>query len=510
MATVARQQADVEIAGALAARLAAIVGERHVLRRPGELLVYSADGLPGYRKVPAIAVLPGSRDELVAVVRALADEGLPFVPRGAGTGLSGGALTDDAVLLGLHRLKRIISIDPDNALARVEPGVVNAALTREVRRHGLHYAPDPSSQAACTIGGNVAENAGGPHCLKYGVTLNHVAEITAILPDGEIVVLGSATGEHEGYDLLGAFVGSEGCFGVALDITVRLARNPEAIRTLLADFMSIEAAAQATSAIVATGIVPAALEMMDAATIRAVEASIYAAGYPTDAEAVLLIELDGLSAGLDADVRRVERLCLGAGARTVRIARDEADRARLWQGRKKAFGAMGRIAPHLFVQDAVVPRTQLPAVMERIREIADRHGVTVANVFHAGDGNLHPNIGYDATNPAEAERVERAMAEIMRACIDAGGTITGEHGIGLDKIGYMDSIFSADSLAAMCRLREVFDPERRSNPGKVVPTSSCREWRMSPAARRSERLSRPAARTAADTDAALNEADGVA
>jgi glycolate oxidase subunit GlcD len=401
---------------------------------------------------------------------------VPFVPRGAGTGLSGGALAEGTVLLGLNRLTKIVSIDPVNRLAVVEPGVVNVALTKAASAHGLHYAPDPSSQTACTIGGNVAENAGGPHCLKYGVTLNHVVALTVCLPDGEVVTLGNADGEREGYDLLGAFIGSEGCFGVAIDVTVRLSRNPPAVRTLLADFTSVDAAARAASAIIATGIVPAALEMMDNATIRAVEASIYAAGYPVDAEAVLLCEVDGLEAGLDADVATIVEACEAAGARAVKVAVDAADRARLWQGRKKAFGAMGRISPHLVVQDAVVPRTRLPEVLAAIRAIADRHQVKVCNVFHAGDGNLHPNIGYDASNPVEVERVEHAMRDIMQACIDAGGTITGEHGVGLDKLNYMPLIFSDDTLAAMCRLREVFDPERRANPGKVVPVHSCREW----------------------------------
>ena len=460
-----------------------IVGPRRVLKRPSELRVYTSDGLPSYRRQPSLAVFPETRQELIDIVRTLAAVGQPFVPRGAGTGLSGGALAEDVVLLCLNRLNRILSVDPVDRLAVVEPGVVNVVLTREAGKHGLHYAPDPSSQAACTIGGNVAENAGGPHCLKYGVTLNHVAAVTAILPSGEIVTLGNAAGESEGYDLLGAFVGSEGCFGVALDVTVRLSPDPPAVRTMLADFLSVDAAARATSAIVASGIVPAALEMMDAPTVHAVEASIYAAGYPTDAEAVLLVEVDGLDAGLDADVRTIERLCLTAGARTVRIAGNEAERARLWQGRKKAFGAMGRISPHLVVQDAVIPRTRLPEVLAQIHEISDRHRVKVCNVFHAGDGNLHPNIGYDANDPEETGRVHAAMREIMEACVNAGGTITGEHGVGLDKLEYMDLIFSPESLAAMCQLRDVFDPERRANPGKVVPIHSCREWRMAPAAR---------------------------
>ena len=460
-----------------------IVGRRRVLKRPSELRVYTADGLPSYRRQPSLAVFPETRQELIDIVRTLAAIGQPFVPRGAGTGLSGGALAEDVVLLCLNRLNRVLSLDPVDRLAVVEPGVVNVVLTREAGKHGLHYAPDPSSQAACTIGGNVAENAGGPHCLKYGVTLNHVAAVTAVLPSGEIVTLGNAAGESEGYDLLGAFVGSEGCFGVALDVTVRLSPDPPAVRTMLADFLSVDAAARATSAIVASGIVPAALEMMDAPTVHAVEASIYAAGYPTDAEAVLLVEVDGLEAGLDADVRTVERLCLTAGARTVRIAGNEAERARLWQGRKKAFGAMGRISPHLVVQDAVIPRTRLPEVLAQIHEISGRHRVKVCNVFHAGDGNLHPNIGYDANDPEETGRVHAAMREIMEACVNAGGTITGEHGVGLDKLEYMDLIFSPESLAAMCQLRDVFDPERRANPGKVVPIHSCREWRMAPAAR---------------------------
>ena len=467
----------------LDSRLAAIAGASRVLVRESELLVYSADGLPGYTKIPSIAVFPGTRDEVIAIVRELAAANVPFVPRGAGTGLSGGALADGVVLLGLNRLKQIIEIDAENGLAVVEPGVVNSVLTRTVAPHGLHYAPDPSSQAACTIGGNVAENAGGPHCLKYGVTLNHVVAVTAVLPDGRVVKLGNADGEVEGYDLLGAFIGSEGCFGVALDATVKLQRNPQAVRTMLADFTSLDAAARAVSAIIAQGIVPAALEMMDANTIRAVEASIYAAGYPVDAAAVLLIELDGFTAGIDEDVKTVVDLCNGAGARSVRVASDEAERLRLWQGRKKAFGAMGRISRHLVVQDAVVPRTKLPDVLVMIHEIATRQRVNVCNVFHAGDGNLHPNIGYDATDLDEAARVHAAMREIMEACMRVGGSITGEHGVGLDKLAYMERLFTPDTLQAMCDLRSAFDPNRRSNPGKVIPVHSCREWHAAPAAR---------------------------
>jgi glycolate oxidase subunit GlcD len=476
------------IEDAVIARLREVVGERHLLTRTSELLVYNSDGLPGYRKQPTLAVFPETRDETIAVVRILADAKLPFVPRGAGTGLSGGALADGVVLLGLHRLKKIISIDVANQRAKVEPGVINVKLNNAVAAQGLIYAPDPSSQAACTIGGNIAENAGGPHCLKYGVTLNHVLAITAILPSGEIVELGAEEGERDGYDLRGAFIGSEGCFGVALDITVRLIPRPQTIRTMLADFLTVEAAARVTSAIVASGVVPAALEFLDGPMIRVVEASIYAAGYPKDAEAVLLVELDGLQEGVDADLEVVRRLALDGGARNVKVARDEIERQRLWQGRKKAFGAMGRLSPHLVVQDAVIPRSRLAEILGKIEAIRRKYGVIVCNVFHAGDGNLHPNIPYNADDPEESERVHLAMKEIMDACVAVGGSITGEHGVGLDKMGYMDLIFSPESLAAMCDLRDAFDPSRRANPAKVIPTHRCREWLAAPSTRAAEQL----------------------
>lgn len=467
----------------LGATLAGIVGEKRVLQRSSALVAYTSDGLPGYQQTPSLAVFPGTRDELVSVVRALAAADVPFVPRGAGTGLSGGALADGTVLVGLNRLTKILAIDPVDRRATVEPGVVNSSLQKAAALHGLHYAPDPSSQSACTIGGNVAENAGGPHCLKYGVTLNHTVACTVILPSGEIVSLGEPHGESAGYDLLGAFVGSEGCFGIALDCTVRLLPNPPMVRTLLADFMSIDAAARATGAIIASGILPAALEMMDGAAVRLVEASVYAAGYPTDCEAVLLVDLDGVEDGLDDDVGAVDAICRQHGAREVRVAADASERALLWQGRKKAFGAMGRAAPHLVLQDAVVPRTQLPSVLQEIAGIGARHGLAVWNIFHAGDGNLHPSVSYNAANSDEARRVHLCMTEIMQACIRAGGTITGEHGVGLDKIDYMPSLFDADTLAAMCRLRDVFDPDHRANRGKVVPVHACREWHQAPAGR---------------------------
>jgi glycolate oxidase subunit GlcD len=447
-----------------------------VLTRSASLIAYESDALPGYRQRPALAVFPGTRDEVIAAVKVLAAHRAPFVARGAGTGLSGGALAGDVTLLGLQRLKRIVEIDPEARTAVVEPGVVNATLTTAVAKYGLHYAPDPSSQTACTIGGNVAENAGGPHCLKYGVTLNHVVAATVVLPDGSVTTLHAPEHADAGPDLLGAFIGSEGCFGIALDVTVRLTPNPQAVRTLLADFMTVEAAARCTTAIIAAGIIPAACELMDRPTIRAVEASIYAAGYPTDAAAVLLVEVDGSAPSVPADAAIIERICREHGARQVRVAVDAVDRARLWQGRKKAFGAMGRVAPHLVVQDAVVPRTQLANVLQQIGEIGERHRLTVCNVFHAGDGNLHPNIPYNANDPDESARVHEAMTEIMSLCIAAGGTISGEHGVGLDKLGYMEALFTDDTLDAMCRLRGAFDPDRRANPGKVVPIHSCREW----------------------------------
>ncbi|MCX5756581.1 MAG: FAD-binding protein [Gemmatimonadetes bacterium] len=464
----------------LTGTLSAIVGATHVIARPSELIVYENDGLPGYHKLPRLFVAPGNREEAIAVVRALAASNAPFVARGAGTGLSAGSLADGIVMVGMQRMRRIIELDPVARFATVEPGVVNANLTKAAAPHGLHYAPDPSSQTACTIGGNVAENAGGPHCLKYGVTMNHILAATVVLPDGEVVRLEAPRDDEIGIDLLGAFVGSEGCFGIAVDVTVKLTPNPARICTMLADFMTVDGAAEAVSAIIAAGIVPAALELIDAGTIAAVEASIYAAGYPTDAAAALIVEVDGPIAGLDEDVAAVGRICRAAGARTVRSATDAAERARLWQGRKKAFGAMGRMSPNLVVQDAVVPRTKLAPVLRAIAEISARYRVTVCNVFHAGDGNLHPNIPYNASDPDEAARVHEACDEIMALCIAEGGTITGEHGVGLDKLPYMDALFTPDSLDAMCRLRSAFDPARRANPGKVVPIHRCKEWLAAP------------------------------
>ena len=462
---------------ALRAELARIVGPRWVRSRPAELAAYEADGLPTHASRAALAVLPGTRRELVEVIRLLHLADVPFVARGAGTGLSGGALAGaDAVLVILTRLNRILGLDALSRRAIVEPGVVNARLSETALPHRLHYAPDPSSQTACTLGGNVAENAGGPHCLKYGVTTNHVAALDVLLADGTTARLGSPSGEPWGPDLVGLFVGSEGMFGIALQITLRLEPLPASVRTLLAPFPTIRAASEAVSGIIAAGIVPAAMEMMDQACVRAVEASIYAAGYPVDAAAVLLVEVDGSPASVAAEATAVERLLLFHGAAEVRVAETMAERARLWQGRKKAFGAMGRIAPDLAVQDAVVPRSALPDILDQVAAIARRHRLTVANVFHAGDGNLHPNISFDSRDPELVARVHAANRDIMHACLAAGGSITGEHGVGSDKLEYMPEAFDAETLGAMRAVREAFDPSGRANPGKVIPLHACREW----------------------------------
>jgi len=465
------------VTASLADKLVRVVGSRWVRQRPAELRTFEADGLPTHSAQPRLVVLPGTRGELVEVIAMLHREQVPWVARGAGTGLSGGALAEnDCVLVVLTRLNQILRIDPQRRRAVVEPGVVNARLSEAAFPFGLHYAPDPSSQSACTLGGNVAENAGGPHCLKYGVTTNHVTELEVLLPDGSLVRLGSPLGEPWGPDLVGLFVGSEGMFGVATQITLRLTPLPPAIRTLLADFVTVRTASEAVSAIIARGIVPAALEMMDQACVRAVEASIFAAGYPTDAGAILLVELDGQSASVAAESEVVESLLLRQGARTVRAASTPEERARLWQGRKKAFGAAGRIAPDLVVQDAVVPRSALPDILDRIGAIGERYELIISNVFHAGDGNLHPNICYDSRDPGLSERVRCASREIMTVCVEAGGSITGEHGVGADKLDYMPLIFDPVSLEAMCAVRRVFDPAQRANPGKVVPIHYCREY----------------------------------
>lgn len=458
------------LARSLAKKLKSIVGDAWVISDPDRLLAYESDGLTAYRMLPMAVVLPKDTDEVSRVLEILSQEGVPVVPRGAGTGLSGGALAGEgSVVVGTARMNRILEVDPENRLALVQPGVINADLTEAASPFGLYYAPDPSSQSACTLGGNVAENSGGPHCLKYGVTSRYVTGLTIVTYEGQVTRLGGLGREPAGYDLVGLFVGSEGCFGIATEIEVRLLPKPEGVQTLLAIFDKLEDAGRAVTTIMAAGLLPAALEIIDGPTIRAVEASVYAGGYPIDAEAALVIEFDGVEAGLGADVERAVVHCREAGARDVRTAESEEERMALWQGRKKAFGAMGRIAPDLLVQDATVPRSLLPEVLGRISEIGKRYDLTVANVFHAGDGNLHPNILFDRSDPDELARVEQASKEIMAVCVEMGGTITGEHGVGLDKRSYMSLVHSPDELEAMRGVKAVFDPRGNMNPGKVLP-----------------------------------------
>ncbi|HVF44870.1 MAG TPA: FAD-linked oxidase C-terminal domain-containing protein [Pyrinomonadaceae bacterium] len=457
----------------------AVLSPERVISDPEELLVYECDGLTHYRHRPRAVVFPVSTEEVSAVLRLLARERVPLVPRGAGTGLSGGALAaGGGVCVELARMRRVLKVDAENRLAVVEAGVVNAQISRAAAPHGLYYVPDPSSQASCTVGGNVGENAGGIHCLKYGTTTDHVTAARVVLSDGRVVNLGGACGQAPGYDLLGVFVGSEGTFGVATEITVRLTPVAPSVRTLLADFVDINDASRAVSAIIAAGIIPAGLEMVDGVTIRAVEASVFAAGMPTDAEAALWVELAGLEAGMDDEVARVRRICTENGARSVRLAADEAERKKLWAARKGAFGAMGRITPDILIQDAVVPRSRLPEVLADTYSIGARYGLRVANVFHAGDGNLHPLVCFDSRDEEQVRRVKEAGREIMETCVNAGGTITGEHGVGLDKSAYLPLVFSEEDMRAMLQVRAAFDPEGLCNPGKIIPVlKGCGEAR---------------------------------
>ncbi|HEY0170404.1 MAG TPA: FAD-linked oxidase C-terminal domain-containing protein [Pyrinomonadaceae bacterium] len=464
----------------LVKNLRALLGPGKVISDPEELLVYECDGLTHYRHRPRAVVFPASTEEVSGVLRLLERERVPLVPRGAGTGLSGGALAlGGGVCVELSRMRRVLKVDAENRLAVVEAGVVNAHVSRAVARHGLYYVPDPSSQGSCTVGGNVGENAGGIHCLKYGTTTDHVLGARVVLVGGRVVDLGGAGAAAPGYDLLGLFVGSEGTFGVVTEITVRLTPVAVSVRTLLADFLRLDDASRAVSAIIAEGIIPAGLEMVDGATIRAVEASVFAAGMPTDAEAALLVELDGLEAGMDEEVERVRSICATHGARSVRLAADEAERRRLWAARKGAFGAMGRITPDILIQDAVVPRSRLPEVLAETYRIGARHQLRVANVFHAGDGNLHPLVCFDSRDAEQVERVHEAGREIMETCVRAGGTITGEHGVGLDKSDYLPLVFSEEDLRAMLQVRAAFDPTGLCNPGKIIPApKGCGEARV--------------------------------
>jgi glycolate dehydrogenase FAD-linked subunit len=450
-------------------RLAAVVGPGAVLRDPVELSTYESDALVHLRVTPGAAVLPTSAAEVQAVVRLCHQHQVPFVARGHGTGLSGGALPlRDGLLIVLSRFNRILDVDIPNLRITVEPGVTNAEITRHVAASGCYYAPDPSSQIVCSIGGNIAENSGGAHCLKYGFTVHHVLGVEAVLPNGDLIQVGGTVLDPPGLDLLAVIVGSEGTLAVVTKATLRLMRRPEAVLTLLAGFNSIDEAGEAVSAIIGNGIVPAAVEMMDRLTIDAAEAAVHPNFPLTDA--VLIVELDGPQDEVDELFTIVERVCRTAGAATMEIARDAAARDRIWRGRKAAFAAMGRVSPNYYVQDGVVPRTKLPEVLRRIRALETRSGLRIGNVFHAGDGNLHPLICYDESVPGQAEHAEEVASEILQYCIDAGGTITGEHGVGADKSKHMSKMFSVNDLDAMQLVRCAFDPAAICNPGKVFPT----------------------------------------
>ena len=441
-----------------------------VITDAAELRVYECDALPVHKQAPAIVVLPTTRDEVVDVVRWCARHRIPFVPRGAGTGLSGGATpSPGSVVIDVNRMRAIRQIDPANRWAAVEPGLVNVRLTEAVAPHGLQYAPDPSSQTACTLGGNVAENSGGPHCLKHGVTSDHILGVEVVLPDGEIARFGGPLADGPGLDLVRLFVGSEGTMGICTEITVRLTAAPAAVRTYLAIYDTMAAACRTVTEITRSGIVPVALEILDQRTIRAVEASVNRAGYPENAAAVLLVELDGIEAGMDAEERAITAIVQRHAPIDFRSARDVKERLALWKGRKGAFGAMGRVDTDLYVLDGVVPRTKLEETLGRVYEIADRWNVRVSNVFHAGDGNLHPNISYDGRNEDEMARVLAAGREMLEACVACGGTISGEHGIGLEKREFMSLVFDEDDLDLQLALRDAFDPDRIANPGKVLP-----------------------------------------
>jgi len=454
------------------ARLRQIVGDENCLAREGELFAYECDGLTLSPKRPLAVVLPETTAQVAAIVRVCREFGIHFVPRGAGTGLSGGAhATERSILVECSRMTRILEVDAENRVAVVQPGVVNTELSTAVAKLGLFYAPDPSSQQACTIGGNVAENSGGPHTLKYGTTTNHVLALEMVLPDGTVERFGNRIGEAPGFDLVGALVGSEGTLGIVTEATVRLTAIPAGVETLLVIFDDVVAACRAVGRIIRSGVVPAALEIVDRRTIEAVEASVYAAGLPVTAGAVLIVELDGLPVNLAGELEAIRAACQAEHCQAIEIARDEAERKRFWRARKGAFGAMGRLAPDLYVHDAVVPRMHLPAVLEKVCEICDRHGLKIANVFHAGDGNLHPNICFDRRDPDELARVMAAGKEILEACVAVGGVITGEHGVGVEKRDYMYLVFGASDLEAMRRLRDTFNPDGVCNPGKIIPTT---------------------------------------
>jgi glycolate oxidase len=455
--------------GQLIETMQEILGPEGVIHEHEELRTYECDGLMNYRVIPDLVVLPESAEQVQQIVKTCYDEGVPFVARGSGTGLSGGALpVESGVLIVLTRLRRILEVDIPNGRVVVEPGVINIWVSQEVADEGYYYAPDPASQIVSSIGGNLAENSGGVHCLKYGFTTNHVMGAEVVLPDGSIVHIGGGKSpDAPGYELLGAFVGSEGTLGIATKITLRILRQPEAVRTLLAAFKDTEEAGGAVSGIIGGGIVPAAIEMMDSLTIEAVERQV-APGFP-EAGAILIVELDGPEAEVANQFEQVINVCEENDASEIRVAEDDEERALFWKGRKAAFGAMGSIANDYYVQDGVVPRTELGAVLKKIAELSEEYGLRVANVFHAGDGNLHPLVLYD-NDAGEAEKAEELAGEIVFACLEHGGSLTGEHGIGRDKMKYMPKMFTTEDMDVMQLLRCAFDPHRICNPGKIFPT----------------------------------------
>jgi glycolate oxidase len=459
------------VATSLAERMRSIVGAGSILSSPSDLLVYECDGFTIEKNKPDVVVFPNSTEQIVAIVKACCELNVPFVPRGAGTSLAGGCLpVGGGVMLALTRMKRILEVNYRDRYAVVEPGVVNLWLTNHIKPSGFHFAPDPSSQGACTIGGNIATNSGGPHTLKYGVTVNHVLGVELVLPDGRVVRTGGPTEDNPGYDLTGVIVGSEGTFGVATKAWVRITRNPEAYRTLLGVFESVDDATNTISDIIGAGIIPGALEMLDHLILQAIEAAFHF-GFPLDAGAVLIMEVDGLDAGLDQDAERIVEIAKKNKAREVRRANTEAERALLWKSRKQAFGAVGRLAPSYCTQDGVVPRTKLPQILRVIQAIGMKYNIRIANVFHAGDGNIHPILLFDERDPDQVKRVLAASNEILDECIRLGGSVTGEHGIGVEKIDFMPRLFTPQDLAMMLRLRLAFNPDNRCSPHKMLPTA---------------------------------------
>lgn len=447
-----------------------ICGREYTISEHSELVAYECDGLTGYRVKPFCVVLPATTGEVSEVIKLCYENDVPFVPRGSGTGLSGGALpVDDGIVISLTRMNKILDVDIENQRVVVEPGVINIQVTKAVEEWGYYYAPDPSSQVVCSIGGNVAENSGGVHCLKYGVTSNHVLGLETVLPTGEVVQLGGKTLDPPGYDLVGLIVGSEGLLGIVTKITLKIIRKPQTIKTMFASFDKIEHAGASVSGIISRGIIPGGMEIMDNISIRAVE-SVVNSGYPVDAAGVLIVEIDGPVAEVEAQTPIVTQVLRDNNAVVIKVAKDMTERDLFWKGRKSAFAAMGRMSPEYYVQDGVIPRSKLASVLAEIEELSKKYGIRVANVFHAGDGNLHPLILYDTKIEGQLEKAELIAGDILEICVNAGGSITGEHGVGFDKKRFLDKMFTEDDLDTMNKVRCTFDSKNLCNPGKVFPT----------------------------------------